>query len=548
MKFISKKIMAALAVVFMLYGSCKNPVENVDIIVNTDVFQSPIMVRFVNAKTGATNNPQDFEVNISGQNADLVVTNTGGKDFEASRGFLQLALAENAAPSETNPIKFTISANVPGFAPTTQNITVTSATEPLQYIVQLVEYANPAAGTGVVVATRNITNGTATTEMVLTTATNPAMPEKSNITIAAGTSFLDGAGQVINANQIEAKVVHYGPSNPESVAAFPGGFYAGNAVGANGQAINGGVVFVTGGFLAIDIYAGNKEVKGFSKPIVVEMEVSNTLINPNTGAVVKENETIPLWSLNEETGQWTLEGTTTFVKNNAGKLVAKMNVSHLSYWNFDWYYGTCGNNGGTLTIKAPKFSNSQYYKLYVVTANGGKTNYPGSIYLANGTETKKTLLNLPSGKGKFVLYDNSNKLIAESQEYANLCGQSTTLTIPEGTPPDIVDVSLNIQVKCSSKKIATGLNAFVYVSKANGNWYDYTYLYLQNGKATAKFENGTTYFIEAYMAGRWYTTQVKFDKNNFVLPAGKDITGKAVYDAATNKLNIEGLFVSTNCQ
>ena len=547
MKSIFKKLTAVLALIVILYSSCKNPADDVQIVVDTDIFKSPMAIRFVNAKDGATNNPQDFTVEIGGPNANLVITHTGGKDFETTQGFLQLALDRGAAPSETNPIKFTISANVPGFAPTVKNITVTSPTDPLLFVIQLVEYANPAAGTGVVLTTRNITNGTATSELVLTTATNADMAEKSNITIPAGTSFLDASGQIINANQIEARVVHYGASNTESTSAFPGGFYADNAIGDNGQAVNGGVVFVTGGFLAIDLFAGNKEVKGFTKPVVVEMEVSNTLINPNTGSAVKENETIPLWSLNEETGQWKHEGTSTFLKNAEGKLVAKMAVNHLSYWNFDWYYGTC-NNGGTLTIKGPKYSQYPYYDLYVVTSSGVRTDYPGQVYVPNGTETKGELMRLPLGGGKFVLYDINHKLVAESPYYTNLCGQNTRLTIPEGPTRDLVNVSLYIQVKCKNKKIATGLNAFVYISKAGVYWSESTSLYLQNGRGSGTFENGATYFIEAYMDGKKYFTQFKFDKKNFVLPIGQDIMGTAIYSAATNSLNVNGLFTSQDCK
>lgn len=548
MKSILKNIGASLALLLILFGGCKKPINNANVIENTESLKSPILIKFVNAKPTATNQPKDFPIVISGQNSGLVLTTSGNKASQATNGTLELALDQSANPSQSNPIKFTLSANAPGFAHTIKNIIVTNPTEPQVIIINLAEYANMPAGAGLANDTKSITNGTATNELVLTTATNAGMAQKSKITIPAGTSFLDADGKVINANTISANIVHYGTASNESLSAFPGGFYADDVLGADGLPINGGVFFVTAGFLAIDLVAGDKEVKGFTKPVDIEMELDYTLKNPTTGLEVKENETIPLWSLNSQTGQWRNEGIANFVKNSAGKLVAKAQINHLSYWNFDWEWGSCNNGfGGTLTINAPQYSYSEFYTFEIVLNNGTKINH-GDLYAANGKVTQYELYQIPSGSGKYVVYDRNYKVIAESPMYASMCGQNPVLTLPETTSPVIVNVNLDLKVKCGDKNLTTGFNGFAYVSMFNGSfWWNMTLLNVINGKAQGYFEAGKTYNIWVCKNDIWYQTELKYENNTYVLPPDKDITGTITFNPIAKSLNINGLFTTSNC-
>lgn len=549
MKTISKKIGLGIALLLFLFCSCKKPMDGVNINVNTESLKSPMMLKFVNAKLMATNQPKNFNITIGGQNPGFVFAGDGTKATKVNNGILELALDKSANPTPSNPIKFTVTANAPGFAPTTTNIIVTDVDKPEVIVINLAEYANMPSGTSLSNSTKTISNGTATTELVLTTPTSAGMTEKTKITIPTGTSFLDADGKVIIANKLTAKVIHYGTTSEESLSAFPGGFYADNAIGADGLPINGGVFFKTAGFLAIDLVAGDKEVKGFTKPVDIEMEIENTLINPTTGLQVKENETIPLWSLNNETGQWRNEGTASFVKNSVGKLIAKAQISHLSYWNFDWYWGSCngGANRGTITINAPQYSSSEFYKLVAVTADRSYS-YTKQIYVPNGTNRVNSVYNLPNIEGKFEIYNMSGKLLAESQIYPTLCGQNTVFKLPESTPPSIVNVSLNLKVKCSGKSLATGFNGYAYIYEINNYWWNYKFLYVQNGNVQSVFKTGAQYYIYVYRDRQWYSTQFIFETKDFILPTQYNITGTATYNQATKNLSVNALYVSPNCK
>ncbi len=312
-----KNIFAALALLIILFASCKNPAEDVQIIVNTDIFKSPTLIQFTNAKAGSEG-PKVFTVGITGPNASLVVTPTGGKIFKTAEGLLNLFLDRTADPSPTNPVRFTIIADVAGFAPTYQDVVITSATDPIIYKVEMIEYANPTAGSGAIVATRPITNGVSISDINFTTATNAGMTQASDLTVPSGTGFLDAAGQSVGGSQLEARILYSGTSASGTNPILPGGSFASNVIGTNGQPTAGGVYFDAAGSLSINMFGGTKEVKTFTKPVSIDMEVNPAMINPNTNATIKAGETIPMWSLNEETGQWKAEGNATFAINTAG--------------------------------------------------------------------------------------------------------------------------------------------------------------------------------------------------------------------------------------
>ena len=533
-----KNITAAFALIITLFGGCKNPAEDVLIVVNTDIFKSPMLLQFVNAKSGAAG-PQDFTVEITGPNASLVRTTTGGKVFKAGAGLLNLLLDRNANPTPSSPVKFTVVANVSGFAPTYQDVVITSATDQRIYKVPMVEYKNPSQNTGVVEATKAITNGTASTDLVFTTTTNTTMADKSDITVPSGTGFLNAAGQALSGNQVDAKIVHFGTAGAGTTQALPGGTFSTNVIGANGQPIAAGVNFNPAGAVAIDMFAGTIEVKGFTKPIIIDMEVVATMINPTTNQAIKVNETIPMWSLNEKTGQWKSEGNATFVTNATGKLAARMQITHLSVWMSAYTATSCNTN---ITINRPSSDSDEQFELtspsgsvaYTTLLKGEKTK---SIALAS-TSNEKGVIKARSVTGNYA----SNALT--SSAYTTLCSQNSAFTF--AAAPDVINANVYVKFKCSNKDLLTGINAYVTITPVGGSTDDAKIYNLVNGRGTGSIINGVTYSIVASVDGVIYRSQFKADKSDFILPSGFDLTGTASYNASENMLTIDGVVVK-NC-
>jgi len=544
MKSILQKITLALTLVSLLYAGCKNPAKDVQIIVSTDIFKSPVFLQFVNAKYGAEG-PKSFTVKIIGPGAGLVRTTTGSKVFKVTDGYLNLLLDRSATPSPSNPVKFTVIASVPGFAPTYQDVVVTSEKDPIAYKVFMNEYANPAAATAAAVSTQAITNGSTGGDVKFTTTTNAGMTEKTEITIPAGTGFLDATGQPTGGAQLEVRMVHTGIDANGGMTVIPANGYAANATDNNGNPISGGVYFNPVASVSINMLAGTKEVKGFTKPVTVDVELNAAKINPATNQAIKEGETIPMWSLNTESGQWKQEGNANVVKNTNGKLVGRMQITHLTDWGLFYNYTPC-----TSTVIVNRNTEVGYDTFMI--SSGGLTAV-SSVSFNPGEKSKTTTVYASSGQGKITVstfgsfgfgvldskYANSAQSITVT---TNLCGQTYTFNFAPKS--DLVNVDVSVMFKCTTKDVLTGINSFITVTPINGGETQ-TY-YLRDGKGSGQFINGTTYKVTAQVDDKIYTGQFTAKKENFTLPTGYDLTGAASYNGLTNRLTIEGI-VKKDC-
>ncbi len=532
MKSLFKNIAAALALTVILFGGCKNPAEDVQIVVDTDIFKSPTLIQFTNAKAGV-DGPKVFTVEVTGSGASLVRTITGGKVFKTAEGFLNLVLDRSANPTPTSPVKFTVIANATGYAPTYVDVTITSATDPTIYKVPMVEYANPTAGSGVIVATKAIAGGTSSSDLSFTTATNAGMAQKSDITVPTGTTFLDAAGASVGGSQLEARVVYSGYAANGSFANLPGDGFAANLIDANGQPVPAGAYLDPVGSVSINMFAGGKEVKSFNKPVTLDMEINSSTINPTTNQTIKENETIPLWSLNTQTGQWKNEGNATIVKNTAGVLVARAQINHLT----DWVFAFPANFGCTTSITINRTTDTED-ETFTFTDFIKKST--GSFTLKKGEKTKTFSGGVIRSANKLTVSAGSDKYTQRSitTGIESYCGKTSTFTFVE--KPDLVGVDMDIKFKCTTKDLLTGINSFITITPIGASSDQSSSYSLIKGIGSGTITNGVTYKIVASVDGVAYTSQFTADKKNFVLPSGFDLTGTAVYNATTNRLTITG--------
>ncbi len=539
-----KNIAAAFALIVILFAGCKNPAEDVQIIVNTDIFKSPTLIQFVNAKKGAAG-PQDFTVTITGPNADLVRTSTGGKSFKATSGLLNLLLDRNASPSATAPVKFTVVANAAGFAPIFQDVVITSATEPTLYQVAVAEYANPAIGTAAIVDTKPISNGTTSADITITTPTNAGVTQQTNITVPTGTGLLDAAGASVGGGSLESRIAFNSTATNGTTPVVPGGNAAKNVLGANGQVITGGVTFIPAGSVSIDMFSGGKEVKTFTKPVIIDMEIDAATINPITNAVVKVGETIPMWSLNDETGQWKNEGNATVLMTPSGKMAAKLAITHLSAWSAAWETRTADACPATIVINKPASKDTE--KFIVDSFGDIATFAPGEttktlVLAANkfykGTYTVRTYVTNGGTAPAYVSNSVTSAFINTP------CTAPATFTFVAPPAADVIDADVYVRVKCSGKDLITGINANITITPLNSTDVPRVYN-LNQGLGSGQIVNGVTYKIVASVDGKSYTSQFTASKTNFQLPTGFDLVGTAVF--TNGRLAIDGLVTKTDC-
>jgi hypothetical protein len=526
---------------FLLMGtalnSCKNPTEGITININTNVLKSPTAVRFVNAVKNSSNQPASFPITVGGKDAAAVVTLNNKTNFTATEGRIFLALKKGIMPSESNPIIFTVAAEVPGFTPATHTFRITKD-EPLSIVVPMVEYANPVVGTAAKLQENPLVAGATTATIAIETPARPGMEEQASISIPSGTQFKDASGNVISATKLESRVVNYGPESPESLAAFPGGFNATNVLGENGQPITGGVAFTTAGFIAIDMFASGTEVKSFSKPLNVKMGISEDVINPVTGTKVKAGDVLPVWSLDDKSGQWAFESNATIVSDASGDLTASFSASHLSYWNFDWVQTFCPNQL-TLTFNAANYLNENYS---VVLMSDRGYNYTASISI---TDKLSTTFRVPTGNLKVVVRDVNGNVITETPYFDACVAGTVTVNMPQSSEVDVVNVDMVVKGFCPNKPLDANVSTWVRLYEQSKGLANSYVVYMTNGKLNIKVKNNTKYVVEAFYGDKYKSTEILFTKTNFTFPGS--ITGTAVYVESTKTLNVEAQFPLPDC-
>lgn len=571
--FIKPLLMAVVLIVSM--NACKkiNPTDDITFVINSDIYRSPVLVKFINANPTSSKQPgynaaspeATYKVAVSGTDAMYIVMNDGDTSLKASRGFLQFSVGSNRVPSASSPISFTLDVTFPGFARVNKTFYLTDTLEK-SIEVYAQELASPAPGSSLVDAD-NVLSTTQPT--IIQTTTNATMTEATKITIPEGTVLKDASGNTINSNALHSTVIHYGIGDEASLRAFPGGLQTRNAVDKNGNKIDSVVDFITAGCLQINMQAGGKEVRQFSKPLEIEVEVNENYYNYFKGRNIQAGDSIPVWSMDEGTGKWVLEGDApVFAQGN--KLVAKFSASHLSYWNLDgwqqtssfyryysWYTRyfqppTCNN---TLNVNVVATGDTKYTGYAGLIMYGSNYNYlgSGSVYLVNGKATSSLYLGnrvyIPTARIFGYAYANGGYVYNQTASFAP-CGQSNvTLELPIPKPPAPINLSVDIAAFCSNKNLKVNYSGWVYMFDNNATdwWNAWTYKYIVAGQPAYFYnlkENGS-YTFYAWNGG-WYSTSVVLKKQNEAkwgnLPASGAVEAAAKYDAASNTLKVTGIY------
>lgn len=317
----------------VLFSTCKKPTDGVNLIFNTKTLvKAPTLVTFIsaNGKTGAAL-PSTFSVTIGGPNAALVQTDIGKQNFTVYNGLLAISLNKDAAPTLNNPVVFSINASIPGFAPVSKTITINYDTVYIQTI-PVFQSNKTAQGVSSLAISTNLTGNAANATTLQTTIVANSGSKPATLTIPTGTQFLDASRNIINGSSMQANVVYTGLLNNVSAVLSNTDMHTTNAIGKDGNLINGIVNFKAVGVLNVNMNEGGSIIKSFSKPISANLELASGQTNYTNGNLIAVGDTIPLWSQNENTGQWKYEGVANVIKNSDGNLAASFNIKHLSNW------------------------------------------------------------------------------------------------------------------------------------------------------------------------------------------------------------------------
>jgi hypothetical protein len=548
--FIKIAFLLLVGVVFIHYGCKKIVTDDLSINVSTDVFNAPTLIVFENAKEGATNQPKDFTITITGQDNEKITTSEASTNFTVRDGWIAIQLVKGVVASESKPIRFMINADIPGFEYVQREVSIVSNDEN-KIVIKVIENGNLPTGViekkvDIILSSGKFQNN----EQIVTPIGN-GVNESVKIDFEEGTTMEDAQGNLLKGTNLEANVRYYDNSD-QSISVFPGGLNPQKVKDENGNEIEGGVNFFTAGLVDIDLKIDGKIVKNFSKPVSAEMMLSPNLDNFATGEKVKVGDTIPLWSYDEASGVWSKEGVANvFQSENGTGLVAKFKLEHLSPWNMDWFWNPWWQNFLTnfsylnVRINAP-WANYNNYLVTTRTANG---NYLSGNYawMYNGTSFSGWYSrNIPQ---YLEIFDyNTYQVVAKTAIFNPLQQRNITINIPK---PSIqyVDVSMNYSVSCASnKKINPNKRTWVYLQDLENNR---TYYYYSGSKGVLNIRliNGRKYRISTRgINGELISCESVFDVKNLKYDNIKGLeVKKLIYNPTTNRVEIDCLYTISKC-
>jgi hypothetical protein len=328
---------------FIVILSCeiKNPAENLKLIVAFSPISTVVAVDVINPESQGYVT-QSVTIRIEGEDKGSVVDVTGKSivsPLSTTTGIASFAITEDIVPTLANPVKLLLVVEADGFITTSKPVTIQN-TQRQSVTVNLVEIDNlpeGVSGTTDDSGTANPITGTAASIVVETLPETPTDPTVQ-VEIDQNTVILDAGGEPLS-GQLTTSVVYFDGESTESLESFPGGFTVNVQDNPEGEDEGS---FVTAGFVAVDIQDENgNEAESFTQPVTIVMELADGQTDPD-GNLVEVGDIIPIWSYDEETGEWTYEADGVVAGPNAnGKLYVEYQVTHLSYWNLDWFWNSC---------------------------------------------------------------------------------------------------------------------------------------------------------------------------------------------------------------
>jgi predicted small lipoprotein YifL len=312
---------------------------------------------------GATGLPSPYAQDLTGVAKNRYTTRTGVLSFRVA----------DAAPL---PLDLVVVSRANGFAAGSARVRV-AANGHATFTTLLADLDAPPEGVETVVAAVGTVDATGLIAAPIALQT-PAGADggTAQLSVPAGTVITTATGAPLT-GALRASVAYFAPSADAALAAFPGGL---DVVVPSPTGAPLRVAFLSAGFAAVELTdAAGRVAANFSQPFSLTVNVPEGTMNPETGLPVAAGDAIPFWSYDEATGRWNDEGDVTLGAPAGGVLPGVAQVDHLSYFNLDWYYGSCalarpigivGNPnavGLTLTVRAP--AGGYYRQLFVAGAD-----------------------------------------------------------------------------------------------------------------------------------------------------------------------------------
>jgi hypothetical protein len=398
-----------LSIGSLLLINCKKITENVGFTVNGDVIKYGVTVQFWDPKSpNGGLAPQNIFVKISGKDASKVYEFGGTKTFTiSSTGLLSLGLDPFVKPTVNAPICFTVEVYASDYASMKIPVSIDGTSSQKLINVTMVNLKNPPNGVSIKQTQVQLaSDGSVLSDVTLTTVpTSSSFPEVSSITIPSGTKFKNASGSIISSNgsSLQVTQIFYSTRSANSLSAFPqNSFMSDSIYDDKGNRTSG--YFYTSGFTSIEMSLNGQDVKYFTNPISVSMDIDPSYKNPKTQSPVNPGDKIPVYSYDFSKNRWTYENTEAISSN----YTVNFTTTHLTVFSPAWT-GTHCSTGANVTFNTHQNIPTQY--LLDIFEKDGDPRQPlvaGILITASdGQQLQISASELPIGNVSIRVYPNN---------------------------------------------------------------------------------------------------------------------------------------------
>lgn len=264
--------------------------------------------------------------------------------------------------SEPANLRYRISSA--GFVTTSGTLEIDAGSDTVS-VVRLTSLTSPPAGVASQTQTVDLSNGPAVIDLVNQAAPGGPITNRVRLTIPPDIQLLDRNEQPIAGTQVRVEQTLFGTTEADSLLSFPGGLDVvienaddpAIAVEMNG---GDGATFESAGFVSVDMFVGNTEVKKFDKPVTLRISVNPATIDPATDEPVRCGAVVPVWSLDNDSGQWRFEGDGQVQQEgnadcanevSTGELFVEIDTTHLTYFNLDYLNSNARRCRATIDLR-----------------------------------------------------------------------------------------------------------------------------------------------------------------------------------------------------
>ena len=448
----------------LLINSCSFPeLPSPEITVSQDFMKYVAVVHFITdtspeASGALVESLDGTVVTITGPDAAKVYNIEGRKEFKITGGIVALLLDPSADFAGNKEYNINVEVAPVGYLKRIIPVKFIKDQNDSSYEVAMLKKTSMPAGITMASTTGTVTAAGLTKAINLTASNAATSGVTTAITVPAGITMKDANGAVLTGS-LSTEVISFSETGTNT-AYFPGGLNPENIDMGNGQTASGS--FISAGFASINMTVGGKKVKTFDgAKVAVKMTLSKNNYNPKTKKPFAADDTIDIWSYDDDKGQWKFESTGTVKKEADNSLYVSFETSHLSAFNLDFWFDDAQSycNGFTNTVKFNWTSSTAVINAKVEFSSfaqvswgqWGQYSVAKNIVISNGQVVKFNYG--PRGATHVNVYDTSSGKLLLSQDFApgELCANPlVTLDVP--APPSPTLVTLKYVNMCPGKK------------------------------------------------------------------------------------------------